>query len=271
MTRLAGLLCLAAACACLPPGATGTTDAASRPGNLTSGRVVRLNDGDSGVVTSNGAEIGVRLMGVNAPERDECFGQESGEHLAGLIDGEMVDLEVVGTDQFNRTLAYVWLDDLLVNHDLISGGFAIASTPENGDPHGAMLIAAEEVAFSAETGMWSETACGPTEAMPDVGIDVPESSFDPAGPDEEVLDQEWVTLTGEENADLSGWAVRDESSEHRCHLPSGTVIVEGGALTVTSADPCWDPGGRPVWNNGGDLVLLLDGSGRVMARHRYAG
>jgi endonuclease YncB( thermonuclease family) len=258
-------------CACLPPGQTGTTDAPTRPGDLTSGRVVRTNDGDSGVVASNGAEIEVRLMGVNAPEQGECYGQESSDHLAGLIEGELVDLEVIGTDQFDRTLAYVWLDDLLVNHELVIQGFAIATTPEDGDPHGKMLIAAEEAAFGAGSGMWSETACGSSGAMPVVGIDGAGSSFDPAGPDEEVLDREWVSFTGEGSAVLGGWMIRDESSEHRCRLPSGTVITEGGVLAVTSADPCWDPGGRPVWNNGGDLALLLDGTGRVVARYRYTG
>ena len=39
---------------------------------------------------------------------------------------------------------------------------------------------------------------------------------------------------------------------------------------VTSADPGWDPGGGPVWNNSGDMALLLDRHGRVVARWRYA-
>jgi hypothetical protein len=40
---------------------------------------------------------------------------------------------------------------------------------------------------------------------------------------------------------------------------------------VTSIDPCWDPGDSSVWNNGGDMTLLLDASGRVVTRHRYLG
>jgi len=209
-------------------------------------------------------------MGVNAPEQDECHHQESGDHLADLIDGQTVDLEVISTDQFDRMLAYVWLDDLLVNHDLVSGGFAIATTPpEEGDPHGELLLGAEEAAFLAGMGLWSETACGSAGPLPVVTVDAGRSEFDPSGPDEDLLDEEWVSLTSGEPVDAGGWTIRDESSQHRCRLAPGTAITEDAGLTVTSADGCWDPGGSPVWNNGGDMILVLDDSGTVVERHRY--
>jgi Staphylococcal nuclease homologue len=211
-------------------------------------------------------------MGVNAPERDECHYQESSDHLTGLIDGESVGLEVISTDQFDRTLAHVWLDDLLVNQDLVSGGFAIATTPpEEGDPHGEALIAAEEGAFEAGVGLWSETVCGSATPLPEITIDAGDSVFDPSGPDDEVLDTEWVSVTSTETVDAGGWTIRDESSQHRCHLASGTVVTEETGLVVTSADECWDPGNSSVWNNGGDMILVLDESGTIVARHRYTG
>jgi hypothetical protein len=40
-------------------------------------------------------------------------------------------------------------------------------------------------------------------------------------------------------------------------------------MTIRSTDPGWVPGGSPVWSNGGDMVLVLDETGRVVARHRY--
>lgn len=57
-------------------------------------------------------------------------------------------------------------------------------------------------------------------------------------------------------------------AEH--HRPvSRTVLEPGGSVRVASGDQGWDPGGRPVWNNGGDTALLLDERGHVVARHRY--
>jgi hypothetical protein len=40
-------------------------------------------------------------------------------------------------------------------------------------------------------------------------------------------------------------------------------------MTISSADLAWDPGGSPVWNNDGDMALLLDRDGRVVDRWRY--
>jgi hypothetical protein len=78
-------------------------------------------------------------------------------------------------------------------------------------------------------------------------------------------------FSSDEQVDVGGWVIRDESSQHRCHLSSGAFIDQGEGLVVSSVDPCWDPGDSSVWNNGGDMALLLDPSGRVVARYRYLG
>ncbi len=272
MSRLALAVCGAALVyACQSPTSTGTSGVPARPDGLLMAEVFNTNDGDSVVMAADGEELEVRLMGVNAPERDECFYDEASDHLSDLIEGEMVGLQVMGTDQFDRTLGYVWLDDLMVNLDLVNRGFAIATTPDEGDSHGETLIAAEESASGDGRGLWSATACGASGEVPEVVIDDSDAGFNPPGPDEDVLDQEWVSLVAQSRLDLGGWTIRDESSEHRCHLPPGTVITENAELVVTSADSCWEPGDSPVWNNAGDLVLLLDESGRVVASHRYRG
>ncbi len=272
MSRLALAVCgVALVCACQSPTSTGSSGVSAPPDGPLMAEVVAANDGDSVVMAAAGEELEVRLMGINAPERDECFYDEASDHLSNLIEGEMVGLEVIGIDQFDRTLGYVWLDDLLVNLDLVNRGFAIATTPDEGDSHGETLIAAEKTASGDGRGLWSATACGSSGEVPPVVIDDSDAGFNPPGPDEDVLDQEWVSLTSQSRLDLGGWTIRDESSEHRCHLPRDTVIAANTELVVTSADSCWEPGDSPVWNNAGDLVLLLDESGRVVASHRYTG
>jgi micrococcal nuclease len=275
MTRLGVVVVILLVAACQPTGETnGDSNAApngSAPGGLTTGNVVRVNDGDSVLVETGSGDVEVRLMGINTPERDECYGPEAEERLIQLVDGQAVGLEEIGRDQFDRTLAYLWLGDLLINVDQVAGGFAIATTPEEGEPHGDDLLDAEDAAFDARAGMWSETACGASGPIPPVEVDGSASSFDPAGPDEDILDQEWVAFSSDAQVDLGGWVIRDESSQHRCHLPSGALIDQGEGLVVTSIDPCWDPGDSSVWNNGGDMALLLDASGRVVTRHRYLG
>jgi micrococcal nuclease len=276
MTRLGAVVLITLLiAACQPTRETngdlnsGANGSASR--GLTNGTVVRVNDGDSVLVETGSRDVEVRLMGINTPERDECYGPEAEERLIELVDGETVGLEEIGQDQFDRTLAYLWLGDLLVNLNQVEQGFAIASTPEEDDPHGGPILDAEDAAFDARLGLWSETACGASGPIPSVEVDGSASNFDPPGPDEDVLDQEWVAFSSEEQLDMGGWVIRDESSQHRCRLPTGAFIDPDESLVVTSIDPCWDPGNSPVWNNGGDIALLLDTSGRVVTRHRYLG
>ncbi len=230
----------------------------------------KVNDGDSVVVDMDGVEVEVRLLGINAPESDECFYDAATDHLTDLLEGQTAEVEVIGTDQFGRTLAYLWLEGALVNLGLVSDGFAVATTPGEGETNGNDLISAEDEAFSERVGLWAMDACGASDPLPNLSVDVRGSQFDPPGPDEDILDQEWVTFESEEVVDFGGWTVRDESSAHRCLLPSG-VVATGQTLTVTSADRCWDPGDSPVWNNSGDMVLVLDPRGRVAARARYNG
>jgi endonuclease YncB( thermonuclease family) len=239
---------------------------AGAPANLPSVIVQEVLDGDSLVVVLDDAETEIRLAGVNAPERDECFHPEATDRLGDLVAGGTVLVERIGVDQFDRVLARLWRDGDMLNLDMVSTGHAIAVTPEEGDLPGELLLEAEEEAFAAGAGLWADDACGAPEPIPLVTLEV---VSDPAGPDDEALEGEIVAISSAVPLDLGGWTIRDESSAHRCLLPDRAVTGTETALTITSADSCWAPGDSPVWNNAGDMALLVDEAGRVAARHRY--
>lgn len=93
--------------------------------------VVRVVDGDTiRVRLATGAEEPVRYIGIDTPERGECFFEESTEANARLVEGERVRLErdVSERDRFGRLLAYVYRseDDVFVNAELVRQGFAVA-------------------------------------------------------------------------------------------------------------------------------------------------
>lgn len=94
-------------------------------------RVERVYDGDT--VFLVGVEDGIRLLGVSAPEvasggeEADCFGDESGEFLRELVDGQEVVLEfdVECEDLYSRELAWIFLEgddarviDLMTQYDL---------------------------------------------------------------------------------------------------------------------------------------------------------
>lgn len=94
-------------------------------------RVERVYDGDT--VFLVGVEDGIRLLGVSAPEvasggeDADCFGDESGEFLRELVNGQEVVLEfdVECEDLYSRELAWIFLEgddarviDLMTQYDL---------------------------------------------------------------------------------------------------------------------------------------------------------
>ncbi len=123
-------------------------------------RVRQVIDGDT--ITVSGVGV-VRLLGVDAPEKTggyraaERFGDDATAFLKRLIEGRAVRLEYDGArkDQYNRTLAYVFLDDgTCANEAIIYAGwaevyrrFTLARTPA--------LLAAERDARAARRGMWA--------------------------------------------------------------------------------------------------------------------
>ena len=232
--------------------------------------VTHVADGDSIDVEIGGVLQEVRLLGVNAPDRGECFADRSRDFLFDAVGGKSVTLDVRGQDQFTRALAIVVDDGEDINRRLVEQGMALATTPRDGDGLSGAYVEAEETAYRGAIGLWDPAACGSsTESR--IEIDASSSQPDPSGPDDDVLSMEGVTLVnrGTTPADLSGWILRDESSRHRHRFPSETILQPGSSLFVASDDPGWSPGGSPVWNNGGDVALLLDRSGNVVARWRY--
>lgn len=233
------------------------------------GVVTAVQDGDSIVVLlTNGENVTVRLLGINAPEQGECFHQEAKQHLADEIAGRTVILTDTDTDQFGRTLAHVWKDGSHVNLDLVSGGFAMGTTPDEDDPLGGTIIEAERRAIENGVGLWTGTSCG---SAPIPAVEIDSINYDPPGPDGNNLDAETIEIVnrGSVYVDLSGWVVRDESSRNRFTFVDGSGLSSGASLTVTSADHGWTPGDGPIWNNDGDMAVLLVPDGRVADYRRY--
>lgn len=123
-------------------------------------RVRQVIDGDTVTVQGVGT---VRLIGVDAPEKtggyraSEPFGDQATRFMKALLDGKLVGLEYDGErqDRYNRTLAYVMLEDgTCANEAIIRAGWAevyrrfeYRRKPE--------FQAAEREARTARRGMWA--------------------------------------------------------------------------------------------------------------------
>jgi endonuclease YncB( thermonuclease family) len=244
------------------------------------GVVTEVIDGDTFVADVAGVSAEVRILGINAPEDDECFGGEARSVLTRLIDGSEVVL-VAGledVDQFGRSLREVFIEGsdgtVSIAAEMVAEGMAVAlSAP---DAAAQQLKAIEGQAYASGNGMWATFACGqPEGGFPDrPQIRVSEVMADPEGPDEGALDGEWVDIVNEGygNVSIAGWVIRDESASNRLILPAGTGLGVGESLRVVtgcgSSRPqtvYWCADG-PVWSNDGDTVYLLDNLGNAVER-----
>ena len=236
--------------------------------------VVDVLDGDSLRVVVDGRNTELRLLGINAPERDECWSNRARTALRNLLDPGPAALEAVGgVDRFGRVLGYLYVAGDLVNLDMLRAGHALAVDTEH--PMLEAFLAAEETAFSSGAGWWRAGACGPVETA---RVVVGRVHYDAPGPDGDNPSGEWVELLNEgPDAELGGWLLRDESSSHRFTFPNGTMLPAGAGLVIRSgcgadrADELFWCADGPVWSNGGDTVLLLDATGNVVDRLRYSG
>ena len=258
-----------------PASTTTTAAGTSATAADVPAELITIFDGDTLLVKLDGSEEEVRLLGINTPERGECFASDAREAAASLLETAPLTIEVVGErDQFDRLLGYAHAGGVLVNQALVQGGYALALQTDH--PRLAEFLAAEEGAYAAGAGLWAADACGPP--FPAV-LGLVDLEPDPPGPDEDDLNGEWVLLAnaGAEAADLTGWVLRDESSQNRYRFPDSFLVGAGEAVAVHTG--CGDDGSadlywcadNPVWNNGGDTALLLDPAGNVAARLRYPG
>ena len=144
----------------LPPPNLGSTPPSPAKSSKITRQCIRVVDGDT--IELDGGER-VRLIGVNAPESVdprrpvEYFGKEGAAFTRGLVEGKRVRLEYddEARDQYNRTLAYVYLTDgTFLNAEIIRQGYGFAYT-RFPCRHQHAFVALEREAREQGRGLWA--------------------------------------------------------------------------------------------------------------------
>lgn len=119
------------------------------------GVVTKVFDGDSFLVRPAGRQdIDVRLMDIDAPEKDQPYGGVSRAALKQLLEGRRVFVDAIETDRYGRTIARVYRepDRLDITRTLVQTGQVWVNRRYAKD---RSLIALEEAARAKQAGLWA--------------------------------------------------------------------------------------------------------------------
>ena len=115
--------------------------------------VSRVVDGDT-ICLQNG--LYVRLIGINAPEKDELGSLSAKEKLEQLVLGKSVKLvyETERQDKYGRELADVYVNDTFVNYELASAGWVRIMMIAPNVEHTDKLRSAVSIAKNSSIGLF---------------------------------------------------------------------------------------------------------------------
>jgi len=116
-------------------------------------RIVRVSDGDTVHALLDGRAVRVRLVGIDAPEAGQAFGERARRSLADMVTKRDVDLHLVGVDVHERPLAVLSVQGVSVNVEMVRLGWALVYRRFTDD---AALIAFEDTARSNRWGLWAD-------------------------------------------------------------------------------------------------------------------
>ena len=121
-------------------------------------RVIEVIDGDT-IVIEGGYRV--RYIGIDAPEVHpdlEAFGMEAWQANCQLVESKTVRLEkdTSETDRYDRLLRYVWVDNTMVNAEMVRQGMARARAYPPDTRYQNYLEQLEGEARETKRGMWAE-------------------------------------------------------------------------------------------------------------------
>ncbi len=125
----------------------------AKPGQAEEARIARVIDGDT-IVLETGEHV--RYIGMDSPEKGRPYYVEATRENKRLVGGKKVRLEydVGRTDQYGRTLAYVYAGDVFVNAELVRSGYAMVYTFPPNVEYYKTFVALQEEARKQKRGLW---------------------------------------------------------------------------------------------------------------------
>jgi micrococcal nuclease len=86
--------------------------------------IKKIIDGDTVHVFHQNETYKVRLIEIDAPERNQPYGRDSTDYLKFLLKEGRVDVEISGTDRYGRKLGRLYWKGKDINREMVTAGYA---------------------------------------------------------------------------------------------------------------------------------------------------
>ena len=117
------------------------------------GKVVGVSDGDTITVLDDMDKVRfkIRLDKIDAPEKNQPFGNKSKHYLSSLIFGKKVSVRYKAVDHYGRISGVIYLDGKEINLVMVQNGYAWHYSYYDNTP---AYIEAEKQARREKKGLW---------------------------------------------------------------------------------------------------------------------
>ena len=130
-------------------------------------KLVSTVDGDTAKFEMNGEQVTVRFLGINTKETvdpqvgEEAWGKEASDFTKDkLQNANKIELEFDSSsdekDKYDRYLAWIWVDDELLQNLLVENGLAENYMLQNNYKYAGILQESQEIAKNNKLGIWSD-------------------------------------------------------------------------------------------------------------------
>jgi micrococcal nuclease len=117
--------------------------------------VISIADGDTMTVLVDKTPVKLRLADIDAPEKNQPFGQRSKQSLSNLCWGKNAEYVTQAIDKYKRIVALVYCDGVMVNKAQVAAGMAWVYPKYNKD---ATLPSIEQGARITGLGLWADVS-----------------------------------------------------------------------------------------------------------------
>ena len=117
------------------------------------GRVVAITDGDTlQLLTPEKELVKVRLAEIDAPEKNQPYGQKAKQALSALCFSQDVRAVVIDKDRYGRTVARLYKGDMEIKAEMVKQGGAWGYRQYS---HDRAFLKYEEQAKAERRGLWA--------------------------------------------------------------------------------------------------------------------